>query len=455
MKCTFAIAAALFGLVAAEASAQELDARALALADGGPPEYSAEARRRNPATLALRPTAARVHTVPVPLGPLQWAVDGWTVDPDRFDFDLVETVDLFLSSPLLMQLRGDPVVGIGLPLGAADFLKPRLTRSQLAQLVDSDGVDVGRVRTLGAWETVRPLGGPWGVVAVQWARLFQWSGLSLDPGDETRSLFAGGPLDEGQLYPSRIDAHTSLGLSSAVSWARAFRLGGPEGEGNQDWREEYWRYRDDAPRVAVGLTLRHSVGLMHRRFTGGLNFRGVDDRLEYEPDILYQKNRLDSAGDLAHDTSLDAGLALQYRALEFGVGVADLFSSLAWRAQDVTPYDEDGASTSRQEGRTEVDPPSSWRVDARWRGPKTTLNLDWSGDLGGQSLRGAVERRLGGPWALRAGLALDPRGMLQGAGGLSWASGERLGLDLGLASHAWNLTGERDLAIGMNVFWTP
>lgn len=449
------LALALAFCFASEAGAQELDARALALADGGPPEYSAEARRRNPAILALRPATDRAHTIPVPLGPLYWAIDGWTVDPDELDFDLVEAVDIFLSSPLLLHLRGDPVVGIGLPLGAAGFLKPRLSRSQFVHLIDADGVDVGRVQTLAAWETVRPLGGRWGVVSVQWARVFQWSSLTLEPGTDTRSLFVGGPLEDGRLYSSRLDAHTSLGLSSSVSWARAFRLGGPRDVAGDDWRDAYWSYRDDTPRLAVGLTLRQSVGLIHRRFRGGLNFRGTDGRLQYEPDIRYARNRLDAPGDLAHDTSLDAGLALQWRTLEFGVGVADLFSSLDWRAQDVTLYDDEGSSATQQEGRTEVQIPASWRVDARWRSARTLLSVDWTGDLGGQSLRGAVERHLGGPWTLRGGLAVDPRGQLQGAGGLSWASGERLGLDLGLASHAWNFTGERDLAVGMNVFWAP
>lgn len=444
-------------LIAPPAGAQEHDARTAGVAGAGLPEWDLEARRRNPSTAALSTPLPVGTSFTVPVGLLQWAIESESFDPDDRDFDLVAVLDRFLSPPLAWNVRGESALGE--PLALSRSSSSLFSADELDDLLDVDGAQIGRVRSLAGWRTRWNLGEKLGVATVRWARLYQVSALHLRPGPATRTLLDGATIVEDRRYGSHLDGHTELGVSTELSWARAFRLGGGGRATGEDWREQYWQSRDDAPVLAIGLTLRESLALLRDRYVGDLDFVGAGAGLRSRPRMVHQEWKLESVSDLATDASLDLGTTLRWRRLELGAGVADLFRTLTFEGGEVVEYEHDdtGGVTRREldpkdAPRSEI--PPSWRIDARWRGRSTRVALAWEGEVGGQSLRGGIDRAISGRWTLRGGLALDSRTRLQGAAGVGW-TGASFGLGLGLRTHGGNLSGARDLAVGLNVLLLP
>jgi hypothetical protein len=419
------------------------------LATGGALLDRAALARTNPAYRAVpaRETQPNV-VIPIPLGLIQAATDDQlSFDPRDPRFNVFKLVNLALYPPIFLELKQPTVPtrssdielfiaqdSLRLDLGdASDFIPTDdLEMGGLSRLF-AIGFTLGNARfSVGGFahnETVIGLD--------QNMRGFlRESEAALA---NTRYGLIGSGLGQTGLAPAvEYSLHVPGTGSSSADASSAFAT--PSG-----------LYLGGAVRLYLGFAMTHAIadgGLT----TGDPVFDPTNPvSADFASTVFYQ-----SANDgFGTGFGLDVGAVYVAGPVEFGLGLNDVGNtSITWRAATHKFFFLDGQSaftdsTVSRAAEVKTKIPMTFVANVGVETGGFVLGAAYISGFGGAEYRAGAERWFG-PLALRGGLGLDTRNMLQ----FGWGTGVRLGsvgLDVGFATHSASISGERGLRLATSL----
>lgn len=463
-----ALALLLAGLVMAPpALAQVFDARRMGM--GGAALPGSGLARVNPAYRAVPEVRDRGHgkRIPLPIGIVQAINDFPETDPDNDEFNLVEIINYGLNIPYNLEIRrSDP------PSGDIEFTVEQdaltVDLGEMQEYVPEDPFTIGGYgRFLDAgWGF--DLGQRLGVLRLDVAQGFLQNEFELDMGDDLRRVLREAePIVGGETYEMAADGLVQAGFSTGLTYARSIPLSPgrdyqPVEEDDAGWADDYWASQADRPRMWVGVGVRRYFGVGLAKAESDLRLTGQDplfsdtNDFEVDYDALVTTSSPDGFDSFGQATALDLGLVYRYKRVEVGFGVADLFAQLQWdkaRQERWTWDDVDGGFVETlvaEETSVTTEIPESWTANLSYNHDNLLLAADVGGGPGGESFHAGAELWATPMTAVRGGLSVDERGKLQ----FGWGGGvrfSRFGLDLGMATHSRNLSGIRDISVGLGL----
>ena len=375
---------------------------------------------------------ARGFVVPLPLGLIQMAADMPTFDPEDPNFDVTRLANMALHPPFFLELSkpsdldGEIHIALARNKFSVDFADAR-------GLLPQKPLDVGSLYA-------RPLFG----MGIMGARTYV-SPLVYMQGEMGFDDALYGVLGRGEpVLPNSRYRLTGGGETLAGS---AFSVGYSEGgwggaDGNGLYAGAYAKY-------LMGFAMATATSTFSLS-TSDTIF-GDQNPMDVDYDGTTRTSRL---GRIASGFGVDAGLAYRLGAIDAGIGMRDLGSSLHWSGTEVrhTTMDSTGAlvtETLATDGEYTSHLPVQTTLNLAWSGERTVLAADLTTSRLNTALHLGAERRLG--WlALRGGLRTDDRSQLQYAWGVGLGL-SKLWLDLGFETHSLSITGERGLTLATSL----
>ena len=202
----------------------------------------------------------------------------------------------------------------------------------------------------------------------------------------------------------------------------------------------------------VGTRVKALRGLAYGDADNKVSFVTGDTLFTNPVDINYVGyTRRASASDGGWGEGLDLGAVWVGNGLELGVGVNDIATQIDWKVRESVIRNDPATGKYVEQVLREGVPytsriPAVVTVNAALQLGRVLL----AGDVvnGVNNTQGHLGAELwAGPWALRAGGAMDATHLLQAACGTGYRFG-RLGLDVALATNSRNITRERGLEVG-------
>jgi hypothetical protein len=368
-------------------------------------------------------------SIPLPLGLVQLASNFPTFDPNDPNFSAARIANLALNPPFFMELshpsdlNGDITIGVARNALSIDFADARdLLPQQPVDVAGTYSRPLFGLGLMGARTYVAPL------VTLQ-------SQVGFD--DALYGVLAQGqPLLPNSSYRLSADGQSMAGTTFNLGYSGG-GWGNPAGNG-----------------LYVGAYTKYIMGLALGKADTQFSLTTSDTIFgDSQPlDVGYETTtRYAPFGNVGNGVGFDTGVAYRMGALDVGLGLRDLGSSVRWNKTIVRH------TTLRDSLVTDPDvtEPYTFRIPTQ-----TTLNVGWTGsrtvlaaDLTTSSWSTAVhvgaEQRLGA-LALRGGVLTDERSRVQYACGLGLGV-SRLWVDLGLQTHNRSITGERGLTLGTSL----
>jgi len=416
-------------------TAQTLDARRLGM--GG--VVTSDIGASSGANIAFRavPKGHGHHSIPLPLGLIQFASDPPEFDSSSPDFNVFEIADLITNPPLTLSLsRPDPVSSDVKIYVSQDTLSIDL--EDLRRIIPESSLQNGGVTHLPG------IGFGFRKAFVQLAPLIHIQNeLNLeDP--LRRVLRDAAPFTTNTRY-GLADVGVAQGaLAFQAGFAfRAYHSTAPgkgeeEDEGDEDPRRNGATalYLGAAPKFLYGIAYGDVRGLGGA--TTGDTLLGSGDPVAL--DVAARTRHAITGGDggSGHGFGADVGAVVYYRNIEFGIGVNDLSSQIDWKVTErmhvyndslneftTTPLSKDRDFTSR------IPVTTTFNVAKRFGettvaasvvdGPlATSIHLGAEMWLGMIAVRGGTYRDTNDNW------------QLTGGGGVKFG---KIGLDLAVASN--------------------
>jgi len=442
--CVLLLAAGASGAAVAQWS---LDTRRLAM--GGALLDRAALARTNPAYRAVPPreTQPRV-AIPIPLGLVQLAADDeLSFNPRDPRFNVFKLVDLALYPPFFLELKKPTV-----PTSTSDL--------ELFIAQDSLKLDLGDARAfvpeddfeLGGLSRPFALGVTIGQVRVS-AGPFAYNETAIGLDANMRGFLRDAEAARANTrYGLVSNGVGQTGVAPAVEYSLLVPGTGSGDPGAASpFATPSGLYLGGAVRLYLGLAMTRATadaGLT----TGDPVFDQVNPaRADFASTVFYQ-----TANDgFGTGLGLDVGAVYVAGPVELGVGLNDVGNtSITWKGATHKLFFLDDQSAfidstvaRRTEVKTEI--PMTFVANVGVESGGFVLGAALVTGLGGTEYRAGGERWLG-PVALRGGLGLDTRHIVQ----FGWGAGVRLGsvgLDVGLATHSASISGERGLRLATSL----
>lgn len=422
-----------------------LDARRLGM--GGVATSDNGASRTANVAFRAVPEGRGTHSIPLPIGLIQYASDPPTFDSSDPDFNVFEILNLVSNPPLTLSLfEPDEVSGDIAVFVARDSLSVDL--ADVRRAIPEDAWKHGGVYHLGA-------------VGFGVKNFF----VQVVPTVHVRNEF---DLDD-KLRRALRDAEPFTGntrygttddgvAQAAIAWqagmtARAFyRVPEDTNEGDQDDPTADDPRRNGATALYVGAAPKYWWGLAYGSIRGeggittGDTLFGSSDPVAVDMTALTRDAAIGGHGGSGHGVGADVGAVFFHQNFELGVGVNDLGSEIHWRTTDKRHvYDDATNEFSTTTLGTDVETtsriPAAVTVNVARRMGSLTLAADVVDTELRTMVHLGVERWLG-MVALRGGAYRDTNGRWQATGGTGLRFGG-VGLDLAVATHSRNLEEER------------
>lgn len=424
-----------------------LDTRRLAM--GGALLDRAALARSNPAYRAVpaRETQPRV-AIPLPLGLIQMAADDeLSFDPRDPRFNVFKLVDLALYPPFFLELKKPTVPTSASHLElfiARDSLK--LDLGDARQFVPQDDFEMGGVSrpfALGlTFGQVRVSAGPFA---------YNETAIGLDP--NMRGFLRDAEAARANTRYGLVGAGVGVtGVAPAVEYGlRVPGTGSGDAGASRPFATPSGLYLGGAVRLYLGLAMTTAVadaGLT----TGDPVFDQANPvSADFTSTVLYQ-----TANDgYGTGLGLDLGAVYVVGPWELGLGFNDVGNtSITWKGATQKRFFLDdqsvfGDSTLSQRAEAKTRIPMTFAANVGVESGGFVLGAALITGIGGTEYRAGGERWLG-PVALRGGLGLDTRRIVQ----FGWGAGVRLGsigLDVGFATHSASISGERGLRLATSL----
>lgn len=430
---------------ATSAQAQMLDARRLGM--GGVATSDNGASRTANVAFRAVPAGRGTHSIPLPIGLIQYANDHPTFDTDDPDFNIFKILDLASNPPLTLSLsKPDEVSGDIAIFVARDSLS-----------VDLD--DVRRAIPEEPWK----MGGVYHLMAIGFGvkNFF----VQVVPTIHVRNEFdLDDPLRRALRDAEPFTGNTRYGTSdegvaqAAVAWQAGmtlrplYRLPADANEGDQDDPNADDPRRNGATAFYVGAAPKYYWGLAYGSLRGqggittGDTLFGSGDPVAIDMTALTRHAAIGQDGGSGHGFGADVGGVFFYKNLELGVGVNDLGSEIDWK----TTVKQHVYSDSLNEFTTttlgkEIDYtsriPAALTVNVAKRMGSMMVAADFVDTELKTMVHLGVERWLG-MLAIRGGAYRDANGRWQATGGTGLRFGG-IGVDLAVATHSRNVEEER------------
>ena len=412
------------------ASAQTFSARRMAM--GGVVLGNAGGSSANVAYRAVPPPATRVRSISLPIGLIPVLADPPEFDFKSPDFNIYDLANLLYTSPWNLQLTepdpvsSDVVISVAkdsLAVDLGDVAKVFPGDSRIAAILNGPALEFG---FLGAFAGLVPL-------------VHYENDLSLNDALH-HALADGAPFLTRTEYALSDKARAQAAAGVEAGCARPVLNAGDPAAGGYS--------------IYAGARLKVLRGLAYGDADNHVSFTTGDTLFSSPVDIRYTGLlRQAGPGDGGWGAGLDLGAVWIGRGLEFGIGVNDIGTQIAWKVREsLVSSDSTGGYTEQvlKDGASFTSHvPTAVTVNAAIQLGAVLL----AGDV--TSGAGITQVHLGselwrGPFALRAGSNLDAEQSLQGSCGAGYRLGP-FGFDLALASHSRNLSRERQLELGAAV----
>ena len=425
-RLTIAMLVVAMGASSRGADAQSFSARRMAM--GGVVLGGGGA---NVAYRAVPNAPSNARSLSLPLGIIPLLADPPQFDSSKPDFNVYELADLLYNIPWNLQISE--------PAPVSSDVTISISQSSLA-------VDLGEVKDVfpeGHSKIGAVLNGP-------------------SVGFGIKNLFAG--------------------IIPVIHYENDISLNGPLHDALHDGKPfvpntEYSMFDKVRAQAAVGAELGYALPLMRTgadptdrnglyigsrvKLLRGLAYGDADNTVSFTTGDTLFTNPVDinyvgltrraAPEDAGWGQGLDLGAVWVNDNLELGLGVNDVITRINWKVRESVIYNDTLTDTYvEQVLRDKVPFRSKIPAVVTANAALQVGRLLIAGDIvnGVNNTQGHLGTELWtGPWALRAGAALDATQKLQGSCGAGYRFG-RLGLDLALTSHSRNLTRERALELG-------